>query len=113
MQIFLFGALAISLAAVLFALQNNIPVTVSFFGWTFSGSLAVILFLAVAAGALASSLASLPALVKARWASSQHRKQVATLEANLADAQRRVRDAEARVAAPSQPDMRVDLPGKS
>ena len=50
MQIFLFGALAISLAAVLFALQNNIPVTVSFFGWTFSGSLAVILFLAVAAG---------------------------------------------------------------
>jgi len=110
MQIFLFGALAVSLVAVLFALQNNVPVMVSFFWWTFNGSLALVLFLAVVAGALASSLASLPALVKGRLARSQHRKQVASLEASLAESQRKLREAEARVSpkAKPEPGTRID-----
>jgi len=46
--------------AVIFALQNIEVVTVSFFSWQFSGSLSVILSLAVIAGALATLLIVLP-----------------------------------------------------
>jgi|GEM_PF-1092942 len=46
--------------AVIFALQNIEVITVSFFSWQFSGSLSVILSVAVAAGVLASLLIILP-----------------------------------------------------
>jgi len=71
MQIFLFGALTVSLIAVLFALQNIVPVTVAFLAWTFQGSLALVLFVAFVAGAFASFLASLPSMVKGRRRGSQ------------------------------------------
>ena len=100
MQIFLFGALAISLVAVLFALQNIVPVTITFFGWTIEGSLALVLFVTLVTGALSSFLASLPTLAKGRWATARHRKQVASLEANLAECQRELREATTRLRAP-------------
>jgi len=54
MQIFLFFALIISLLAVIFAVQNTAPVTVSFAIWKFPGSLALVLLAALAAGSLIS-----------------------------------------------------------
>jgi uncharacterized integral membrane protein len=103
-QIFLFGALAISLLAVLFALQNNVPVMVTFLGWTFQGSLALVLFLAVVAGATASVLASLPTLIRGRWAGSQSRKQISALEVKLADSEQRLRELEQRARPPAPPE---------
>lgn len=100
MQFFLFGALAISLAAVVFALQNNVPVTVVVLAWRLQGSLALVLFLALAAGALISLFASLPTLIRGRMAATQHRKHLAALEASLADTQRRLQQAQAQLQPP-------------
>ncbi len=102
MQVFMFGALAISFVAVLFALQNIVPVTVAFLGWTFEGSLAIVLFVALVAGALISLLASVPALVRGRLTSSHLRRQVAALEANLRDCQQSLQAAQRRPPLPSR-----------
>jgi len=101
MQILLFSALAISLVAVLFALQNIAPVTVVFLGWRFEGSLALVLFVALVTGALVSFLASLPALIKGRMAAAQHRKQLASLEARLAECEHALGEAKARPKDPA------------
>ncbi len=90
MQIFLFGALAVSLLAVLFALQNLVPVTVAFLGWTFQGSLALVLFVAFVVGALASFLASVPAMVRSGRSRSHQRQTIAALEASLAECESRL-----------------------
>ncbi len=60
MQIFLFFALIISVIAVIFAVQNNDTITVSFAVWKYNGSLALVLLVAVAAGSLISFFVSLP-----------------------------------------------------
>lgn len=52
MQIFLFFALFIAVIAVVFAIQNTSPTTVSFITWKFNGSVALVLLIALAAGAL-------------------------------------------------------------
>ncbi|MBM3668379.1 MAG: LapA family protein [Actinobacteria bacterium] len=91
MQVFVLAALAFALVAVLFAVQNIVPVRVAFLAWTFEGSLALVLFVAIIVGAVISMLVSVPSLMKARWAASGLRKQVAALEAEL-DALRRRSD---------------------
>jgi uncharacterized integral membrane protein len=105
MQVFMFAALAISFVAVLFALQNIVPVTVTFLGWRFEGSLALVLFVALVAGALISVLASVPTLVRGRWTTTHLRKQVATLEANLRGCRESLQAAQRRhTGATGQPD---------
>jgi putative membrane protein len=108
MQLFMLSALAISLVAVLFALQNIVPVTVAFLGWTFEGSLALVLFVALIVGALISLLASVPTLVRQRWTATHLRKQVATLEASLQHCQQLLEAAEPRRLA--QPGRHDELP---
>jgi len=85
MQIFLFIALIISVVAVLFAVQNTDPVTVSFAIWETEGSLALVLLIALAAGALISFLFSLPSNLRTRWTIRQQRKKMTELETNLAN----------------------------
>ena len=87
MQIFLFVALFIAVLAVVFAVQNTAPAIVSFFLWKFNGSLALVLLVSLAAGALISFLVSLPANLKTRWTIRQQRKKLNELEANLAASQ--------------------------
>jgi uncharacterized integral membrane protein len=88
MQVFLVLALAVALVAVLFALQNIVPVSVTFMTWTVEGSLALVLFVALIVGALVSLLASIPAVVKGRMTATSLRKQVAVLEAELESCRR-------------------------
>ena len=87
MQVFLLIALVIALIGVMFALQNIVPVTVAFLTWTWEGSLALVLFVALLGGALVSFLASVPALVKGRWTANGLRRRIGALEAEL-DSQR-------------------------
>lgn len=56
MQIFLFIAAFIAVLAVIFALQNAIPITVSFLIWKVESSLALILIIAFIAGLITSFL---------------------------------------------------------
>jgi lipopolysaccharide assembly protein A len=84
MQIFLFFALIISVLAVIFAVQNNDPTTVSFAVWKYNGSLALVLLVAVAAGSLISFFVSLPSSLRTRWTIRQQRKKLTELESSLA-----------------------------
>ncbi len=57
--LFILG-LVIGAVAIIFALQNIVPVSVVFLAWHFDGSLALILMLAVLAGAAVSALLTIP-----------------------------------------------------
>ena len=56
MQIYLFIAAFIAVLAVIFALQNAVPITVSFLVWQVQSSLALILIMAFIAGLITSFL---------------------------------------------------------
>lgn len=99
MQIFVFFALLIAVLAVVFALQNTAPATVSVLFWSFRGSLALILLGALIAGALISFFASLPTLARSKWAQRGQRKKLAALEASLAAQQTRIEELERQQAA--------------
>jgi putative membrane protein len=85
MQIFLILALVIALIAVIFALQNTVIITVSFLFWQVHGSLALLLIISLAAGALITFLALLPGLLRSRWSMRRLRKQLAEVEGNLTE----------------------------
>ncbi len=87
MQIFLFLALFIALVAGVFAMQNSAAVAITFLAWKFNSSLAIVLLIAVALGALFSALLSMPTNLKARWTIRQQRKKLTDLEARLAELQ--------------------------
>jgi uncharacterized integral membrane protein len=86
MQILLFVSLAVAILTVVFALQNNAPTSLGFLSWTFESSLAVVILVAVAAGALVSFLAALPGMVRLKWHLRSARQRIAQLEAAIAKA---------------------------
>jgi lipopolysaccharide assembly protein A len=97
MQIFLFVALFIAALAILFAAQNNDPTTVSFFFWQTQSSLALVLLISLAVGAVISFFFSLPSNVKARWTIRQQRKKMTELETSLASTKSRLDETQARL----------------
>lgn len=76
MQVFLILALLIAIFAVFFAIQNTAMVTVYFFVWQFSSSLALVLLFSLGIGVLLSLLFSLPALQGRNWQISKLKKKV-------------------------------------
>ena len=97
MQILLIFGIGFAAIAVLFALQNNIPVTVSFFAWSFDGSLALVLLMTLGLGAIVAGLVSSPTVIRGQWTASRLRRQVATLEEKSGGLQRRVTELEAQL----------------
>jgi lipopolysaccharide assembly protein A len=83
MQSFLIVALGLAILTVIFALQNSIPVGVTFLGWKFEGSLALVLMVTFALGVLVSLLVSIPAIIKRRSAISNQKKKIEELENRL------------------------------
>ena len=103
MQLLLIFGIAFAVAAVAFALQNNVPVTVSLLFWRFDSSLAMVLLLAIGVGAIIAGLVSSPAVIRGQWAAGRLRRQVAALEGDKANLVQRVGVLEAelqRVAPP-------------
>jgi uncharacterized integral membrane protein len=103
MQIFLFFALFIAILAIIFAVQNNDTTGVSFFVWDFEGSLALILLIAMAAGALISFLASLPTNIKVRWGFRNQKKKITELETSLAEHKQKMEDMQKSLEKADQP----------
>ena len=64
MQLQLIVAIIVAILAVVFALQNAVPITVSFLTWRFESSLALVLLIVLALGILMSLLVSVPSRVK-------------------------------------------------
>ena len=85
MQVFLFFALFIAILAIIFAIQNNDAASVSFLVWKSEGSLALVLLVSMAAGALISYFVSLPSTIKSRLELRNLRKKVVELEASVLD----------------------------
>lgn len=80
MQLLTILAICFAIAAGAFALQNNAPVVVNFVIWSFESSLALVLLMALALGALILGLVSTPAVLRDRWALGRQKKRIAELE---------------------------------
>jgi len=84
MQIFLFLALLIAFALVLFAVQNSALVTVNFLAFHFQGSLAFILVVVFASGVLTGILMSVPSFWRKSSALREQRRKIKQLEESAA-----------------------------
>jgi uncharacterized integral membrane protein len=98
MQLMLVLGIVFAIVAVLFALQNNVPVAVTLAVWHFDGSLALVLLLALGLGVLITGLLSSPAAIRTQWAAARLRRKVADLERELAEYEGRNRELAAEVA---------------
>jgi len=98
-QLAILIGLAVAIGAVAFALQNNVPVTVTFLLWRIDSALAMVLLLAVALGALIVALLSTPAVLRLQWNVTRQRRQIAALE----QANSELRSEVARLSAGAAP----------
>lgn len=83
MQVQLIVAIIVAILAVVFALQNAVPITVSFLTWRFESSLALVLLITVALGVIMSLLVSVPSKIKRVKLISNQKKKIQELESSL------------------------------
>jgi lipopolysaccharide assembly protein A len=84
MAILLVIALLVAILAVLFAVQNTAPVTVSLLIWKFENQpLALILLIVLALGVMIGLLATSPGMVKRSFTISGQKKKIDSLEKGL------------------------------
>lgn len=96
---FVLGALAI-----VFALENRAPASLSFFGRQFEASLAIIVLLSLATGILVSILVALPSSIAASVRMMSLRRENRKLAEKVEEVRR-----EAPTVVVAQPDEVVDL----
>lgn len=98
MQLILVLGIVVAIGAVVFALQNLAPVTVTLAMWTFEGSLALVLLFALGLGALIAGLLSSPSVIRGQWTIGRQRSRIAELERQLATQEQGRRELEAELA---------------
>lgn len=98
MQLAVILAIVIAIASVTFAMQNGVPATVVFLVWRFDGSLAMIVLLALALGAVIVGLVSMPATLRSKWAIKRQRKEIESLSAANAALRARAAELERQVS---------------
>ncbi len=86
MPLLLIAALVVAFLAVVFALQNSIPVEVSLGIWQFEASLAIILLVTLALGFFVGLCVAVPSLIRRNLRISRQKKQIAQLQSELVDA---------------------------
>jgi len=102
--LYLIVALLIAVLAVIFALQNSMLVTISFFSWTITGSLSLVLLATLAIGVLIGLLVLAPNLLKKTFKSSSQRKRIDALENEVSQHKAKVAELQKPVPTPSLPD---------
>ena len=80
MQLAIIAAIFTAILGVAFAMQNNVPVTVNFLLWRFDSSLAMVLLLALACGAIIVALLTTPATLKWQWQLARQNRRIEDLE---------------------------------
>ncbi|MBE9128926.1 MULTISPECIES: LapA family protein [unclassified Coleofasciculus] len=80
LRLFLILAGIIAISAIIFALQNAVPITISVWFWQLEGSLALVLVLTLVVGILVGLLVSMPAIIKRSWKIASHQKKITRLE---------------------------------
>jgi len=89
---------------VIFALQNVEPVMVTFLGWGFEGSLALIVILSLLAGVVVSWLLAIPSFVRGMVAESKLRGHNETLRRELEDHKQKLAETQGKLAEAKKPD---------
>ena len=79
MHFFLIFAVIIAIVAVFFAIQNTTMVTVYFFVWQFTNSLALFLLFSLGLGILVTLLISFPKIQSRKWQIGKLKKQITEL----------------------------------
>jgi len=97
MQLLLILGIVFAIGAVTFAFQNSGPVALVFAFWRYDSSLAVVLLVALALGALIAGLVSTPSVIKGQWAAARLRRQVASLEDNRTVLERHIHELESEM----------------
>lgn len=90
MQLLLILGIVFAILAVLFAVQNHLPVTVHLAVWSFESTLAVVLLAALGLGVLIAALLSTPSVIRRQWSETRLRRQIALLEERNAQLDARV-----------------------
>ena len=98
MQLMLIFGIVFAICAVIFALQNNVAVTVTLAVWQYEGSLAIVLLAALGLGALIAALLSSPSVIRRQWHNSRLHRQTIDLERALAEQQARNNELVAEIA---------------
>jgi putative membrane protein len=80
---YLIVALLIAVVAVIFALQNTMLISISFFTWKVTGSLSLVLLITLAIGVVIGLLVLAPSAIKNTMRVSGHRKHIGVLEKEL------------------------------
>ncbi len=99
MQILLIFSFIIAFVAIIFAIQNTAITPIRFLVWQSEGSLALILFIALVAGALISYLATTPTQIKQRMTISNQRKRITKVEGQLTSTQEDLQQAQGQLKA--------------
>ena len=102
MQIFLIFSFVIAFFAIVFAIQNTAITPIRFLVWESEGSLALILFIALVAGALISYLATTPTQIRQRMTISSQRKRLAEVEGQLTKSQEELAQAQEQLQLAEQ-----------
>ncbi len=97
MQILLIFSFIIAFVAIIFAIQNTDVTPIRFLNWESEGSLALILFISLVAGALISYLATTPTQIKRRMTISNQRKRISEVEGQLASTQGELEQAQGQI----------------
>ncbi|CAG1007257.1 hypothetical protein BURK2_03575 [Burkholderiales bacterium] len=90
MQLLLILGIVFAILAVLFAVQNNVPVTVHLAVWSLESTLAVVLLAALGLGVLIAALLSTPRVLRQQWSGARSRRQINLLEERNAALEARV-----------------------
>jgi uncharacterized integral membrane protein len=84
MQLLTIAAMLIAACGVTFALQNTVPVAVTFLLWRFDSSLAMVLLLSLAVGGFIVALVSTPSTLRRQWAMTRQNARIAELQKTVA-----------------------------
>lgn len=99
MQLAIIAAILTAIVGVAFAMQNNLPVTVNFLLWRFDSSLAMVLLLAVACGAIVVALLTTPATLKWQWRLARQKRRIEELEKTCDGQRSRIAELESHIPA--------------
>lgn len=106
MQLTIIAAIFVALIGGIFATQNNVPVTVTFLLWRFDTSLAMLLPLVMASGAIVVALLSTPATVKRQWLLTRQKRRIEELEKTSESLRGRIAEVETRIPAETAVEQR-------
>jgi uncharacterized integral membrane protein len=83
MRLFLILAVIIAILAIIFALQNAVPIAISLGIWRIEISLALVLVLTLGVGVVVGLLVSVPSLMRQKWKLAHQKRQNKDLEKEL------------------------------